>query len=103
MSSITIKNSLSYKVANKMVNRYTKGMSKKIDLTDLFNITEEDPLILNVEDMNFEERTVLFDKLYQDYILLLDEKKTSKLVKNTPVSSSTKKDCAKGSYQVTIV
>jgi hypothetical protein len=31
--------------------------------------------------MNFEERTVLFDKLYQDYILLLDEKKTSKLVK----------------------
>ena len=82
MSSITIKNSLSYKVANKMVNRYTKGMSKKIDLTDLFNITEDDPLILNVEDMNFEERTVLFDKLYQDYILLLDEKKTSKHVKH---------------------
>ena len=79
---MTIKNSLSYKVANKMVNRYTKGMSKNIDLTDLFNITEEDPLVLNVEDMSFEERNHLFDKLYQDYILLLDEKKTSKHVKH---------------------
>ena len=82
MSLITKTNSLSYKVANKIVNRYTKGMAKKIDLTDLFNITEEDPLILNVEDMNFEERNHLFDKLYQDYITLLDEKKTSKQVKH---------------------
>ena len=57
-------------------------MAKKIDLTDLFNITEEDPLVLNVEDMSFEERNHLFDKLYQDYILLLDEKKTSKHVKH---------------------
>ena len=79
---MTIKNSLSYKVANKMVNRYTKDMAKKIDLTDLFNITEEDPLVLNVEDMSFEERNHLFDKLYQDYILLLDEKNTSKHVKH---------------------
>ena len=79
---MTIKNSLSYKVANKMVNRYTKDMAKKIDLTYLFNITEEDPLVLNVEDMSFEERNHLFDKLYQDYILLLDEKKTSKHVKH---------------------
>ena len=82
MNLMTIKNSLSNKVANKMVNRYTKDMAKKIDLTDLFNITEEDPLVLNVEDMSFEERNHLFDKLYQDYILLLDEKKTSKHVKH---------------------
>ena len=49
-----------------MRNRYTKGMTKKIDLNNLFNIIEEDPLILNIEDMNFDERTTLFDKLYQD-------------------------------------
>ena len=63
-----------------MRNRYTKGMTKKIDLNNLFNIIEEDPLILNIEDMNFDERTTLFDKLYQDYILLLDEKQSSKRV-----------------------
>ena len=51
-----------------MRNRYTKGMTKKIDLNNLFNIIEEDPLILNIEDMNFDERSTLFDKLYQDYI-----------------------------------
>ena len=30
--------------------------------------------------MNFDERTTLFDKLYQDYILSLDEKQSSKRV-----------------------
>ena len=30
--------------------------------------------------MSFDERTTLFDKLYQDYILLLDEKQSSKRV-----------------------
>ena len=60
-------------------------MKKKIDLTDLFEIDEEeeDPLVLNINDMNLEERTLLFDKLYQDYIILVADKKSPvKVVKN---------------------
>ena len=85
MNLIIIKNSLSYKVAKKMRNSYTKSMKKKIDLADLFDIDEEeeDPLVLNINEMNFEERTILFDKLYQDYIILVADKKSSvKVVKN---------------------
>ena len=60
-------------------------MKKKIDLTDLFEIDEEeeDPLVLNINDMNLEERTLLFDKLYQDYIILVADKKSPvKVIKN---------------------
>jgi|TARA_R100000005_G_C4896457_1_gene140682 hypothetical protein len=49
-------------------------MSKKIDLNDLFQLQEEVPLIINIEDMDFEERNTLFDRLYQDYIFMKDEK-----------------------------
>ena len=85
MNLTIIKNSLSYKVANKMRTSYTKCMKKKIDLTDLFEIDEEeeDPLVLNINDMNLEERTLLFDKLYQDYIILVADKKSPvKVIKN---------------------
>tara|TARA_Y100001972_G_scaffold116099_1_gene153575 strand:- start:1042 stop:1290 length:249 start_codon:yes stop_codon:yes gene_type:complete len=60
-----------------MKTSYTKSMRKKIDLNDLFDfdISEDEPLILNVEQMDFAERNLLFDKLYQDYIILLGEKK----------------------------
>ena len=62
-----------------MRTSYTKDMKKKIDLTDLFDIDEEEeePLVLNINEMNFEERILFFDKLYQDYILVLNDKKTS--------------------------
>ncbi len=72
-------------VAKKMRTSYTKCMKKKIDLTDLFEIDEEeeDPLVLNINEMNLEERTLLFDKLYQDYIILVADKKSPvKVVKN---------------------
>jgi len=68
-----------------MRTSYTKCMKKKIDLTDLFEIDEEeeDPLVLNINEMNLEERTLLFDKLYQDYIILVADKKSPvKVVKN---------------------
>jgi hypothetical protein len=68
-----------------MRTSYTKDMKKKIDLTDLFEIDEEedDPLVLNINEMNLEERTLLFDKLYQDYIILMADKKSPvKVVKN---------------------
>ncbi len=68
-----------------MRTSYTKCMKKKIDLTDLFQIDEEeeDPLVLNINEMNLEERTLLFDKLYQDYIILVADKKSPvKVVKN---------------------
>ena len=71
-----------------MRNSYTKSMKKKIDLADLFDIDEEeeDPLVLNINEMNFEERTILFDKLYQDYIILVADKnlllKSSKITKD---------------------
>ena len=68
-----------------MGTSYTKCMKKKIDLTDLFQIDEEeeDPLVLNINEMNLEERTLLFDKLYQDYIILVADKKSPvKVVKN---------------------
>ncbi len=80
-----IKNSLLYMVAKKMRTSYTKCMKKKIDLADLFEIDEEeeDPLVLNINEMNLEERTILFDKLYQDYIILVADKKSPvKVVKN---------------------
>tara|TARA_E500000318_G_C3455059_1_gene170333 strand:+ start:376 stop:591 length:216 start_codon:yes stop_codon:yes gene_type:complete len=49
-------------------------MSKKIDLNDLLQLQEEVPLIINIEDMDFEERNTLFDRLYKDYIFMKDEK-----------------------------
>ena len=54
-------------------------MSKKIDLNDLFQLQEEVPLIINIEDMDFEERNSLFDRLYQDYIFMKDEKDSKKV------------------------
>ncbi len=68
-----------------MRTSYTISMKKKIDLTDLFDFDEEeeDPLVLNINEMNFEERILFFDKLYQDYILVLNDKKTSdNVIKN---------------------
>lgn len=85
MNLTIIKNSLSYKVAKKMRTSYTISMKKKIDLADLFDFDEEeeDPLVLNINEMNFEERILFFDKLYQDYILVLNDKKTSdNVIKN---------------------
>ncbi len=68
-----------------MRTSYTISMKKKIDLADLFDFDEEeeDPLVLNINEMNFEERILFFDKLYQDYILVLNDKKTSdNVIKN---------------------
>ena len=77
MNIRTIKNSQSYKVVKMKKNSYTYVMKKKkINLADLLKIDDHEPLILNVNDMNFEERDLFFDKLYQDYIDLLDEPKT---------------------------
>ena len=77
MNIRTIKNSQSYKVVKMKKNRYTCNMKKKkINLADLFKIDDHEPLMLNVNAMNFEERDLFFDKLYQDYIDLLDEPKT---------------------------
>ena len=88
MNLMTIKNSLSYKVAKKMRTSYTISMKKKIDLADLFDFDEEeeDPLVLNINEMNYEERTILFDKLYQDYIILIADKKSDICKKSRFVS-----------------
>ena len=77
MNFNNIKNLQSCKVVKMIKNSYTCNMkNKKINLADLFKIDDHEPLILNVNDMNFEERDLFFDKLYQDYIDLLDEPET---------------------------
>ena len=77
MNFNNIKNLQSCKVVKMIKNSYTCNMKKKkINLADLFKIDDHEPLILNVNDMNFEERDLFFDKLYQDYIDLLDEPET---------------------------
>ena len=77
MNIRTIKNSQSCKVVKMKKNSYTYRMvKKKINLGDLFRVDDREPLILNINEMNFEERDLFFDKLYQDYIILLEEQKT---------------------------
>ena len=81
MNFNNIKNLQSCKVVKMIKNSYTCNMKKKkINLADLFQVTDHEPLILNVGEMNIEERDLFFDKLYQDYIILLEEEKTPKHV-----------------------
>ena len=48
-------------------------MSKKTQLYKVYEIEEELQLIVNLKDMDFEDRIFLFDRLYQEYMINLAE------------------------------
>jgi|TARA_R100001530_G_scaffold63262_2_gene45483 hypothetical protein len=50
-------------------------MPKKIDLKDIFDIkNEEEPLIINMDKLDGTEKMLLMERLYDDYIILKDQK-----------------------------
>ena len=53
-------------------------MSKKTQLYKVYEIEEELQLIVNLKDMDFEDRIFLFDRLYQEYMINLAEENQSK-------------------------
>jgi len=55
-------------------------MSKKTQLYKVYEVEEELQLIVNLKDMDFEDRIFLFDRLYQEYMIHLAEENPSKIL-----------------------
>ena len=53
-------------------------MSKKTELYKVYEVEEELQLMVNLKDMEFEDRIFLFDRLYQEYMINLAEENPSK-------------------------
>jgi len=58
-------------------------MSKKTELYKVYEVEEELQLMVNLKDMDFEDRIFLFDRLYQEYMINLAEENPSKTLSGT--------------------